>query len=61
LNENRKNIFKIQVEKLNVAEFDKQKDLIDKQLEQIKFAGYDNFRVLKATDNYIEKYLPFTV
>ena len=25
----------------------------------IKNATYDNFRVIRATDNYIEKYLPF--
>ena len=34
------------------------KDLLD-QIETIRFATYDNFRVIRATDNYIEKYLPF--
>ena len=29
------------------------------QIETIRFATYDNFRVVRATDNYIEKYLPF--
>ena len=36
------------------------KDLLD-QIETIRFATYDNFRVIRATDNYIEKYLPFKV
>ena len=30
-------------------------------METIRYAVYDNYRVLKATDNYIEKYLPFTL
>jgi hypothetical protein len=30
-------------------------------METIRFAVYDNFRVVKATDNFIEKYLPFTI
>ena len=33
-------------------------DLME-QIETIRFATYDNFRVIRATDNYIEKYLPF--
>ena len=31
------------------------------QLETIRFATYDNFRVVRATDNFIEKYLPFQI
>lgn len=31
------------------------------QIETIKFATYDNFRVIRATDNFIEKYLPFQI
>ena len=30
-------------------------------METIKFATYDNFRVIKATDNFVEKYLPFQI
>jgi len=33
----------------------------DEKLETIRFATYDSFRVLKGTDNYLEKYLPFLV
>ena len=33
-------------------------DLLE-QIETIRFATYDNFRVIRATDNFIEKYLPF--
>ena len=30
-------------------------------MEKIRYAVYDTFRVQKSTDNYMEKYLPFTV
>ena len=33
----------------------------DEKLETIRFATYDSFRVLKGTDNYLEKYLPFLI
>ncbi len=31
------------------------------QIETIRFATYDNFRVIRATDNFVEKYLPFQI
>ena len=54
-----RNIDKLTSTKLESKEFfDTKKDLLE-QIESIRFASYDNFRVLRATDNYIEKYLPF--
>jgi hypothetical protein len=45
--------------KLNVRDFEAKMALYDDQLETIRFACYDTFKVIKQTDNYIEKYLPF--
>ena len=47
--------------KVETREFaSKMTDLMD-QIETIRYATYDNFRVIRATDNYIEKYLPFKI
>ena len=45
--------------KLERQEFLKTRDSLQDQIEAIRFATYDNFRVIRATDNYLEKYLPF--
>lgn len=42
-------------------EFERTTADLYKQTETIRYATYDNFRVIRATDNYIEKYLPFTM
>ena len=47
--------------KLDVLTFDKSIADIHEKMEKVRHATYDNFRVLKATDNYIEKYLPFVI
>jgi hypothetical protein len=39
--------------------FDKKFSGFEEQLETIRLAVFDNFRVLRSSDNYIEKYLPF--
>jgi|LauGreDrversion4_2_1035121.scaffolds.fasta_scaffold116546_1 hypothetical protein len=31
------------------------------EIETIRMATHDNFLVLRSTDNYIEKYLPFEI
>jgi hypothetical protein len=47
--------------KLDQNEFEQKIQKFDEQLETVRFAVYDSFRVLKATDNYLEKYMPFMV
>lgn len=48
-------------EKMDITQFELKLAEYDMQLETIRFATYDNFRVLKQTDNYIEKYFPFLI
>ena len=55
------NIQKLIEGKVEQKEFNATRDDLTVQLETIRFATYDNFRVVRATDNYIEKYLPFTI
>ena len=52
-------ISKLRDLKVEAKDFERTRDTLLKQVETIRFATYDNFRVLRATDNFIEKYLPF--
>jgi len=45
--------------KLNESEYQSTIAMLKESLETVRYATYDNFRVLQATDNYLEKYLPF--
>ena len=47
--------------KLDVKEYTPVRDDLFKQIETVRYATYDNFRVLRSTDNFIEKYLPFQI
>lgn len=47
--------------KVESKEFADTRDNLIQQIETIRFATYDNFRVIRATDNFIEKYLPFQI
>ena len=47
--------------KLDLKEYQPVRDDLFKQIETVRFATYDNFRVLRSTDNFIEKYLPFQI
>jgi glucan biosynthesis protein len=60
-NSNSKEIIKINAFKLDTQVFNTKLEVLEKQLETIRYATYDNFRVQKASDNYIEKYLPFVI
>ncbi len=51
----------LRMTKLDANEFEEKIEKFDQQLETLRFAVYDSFRVLKATDNYLEKYMPFMV
>ena len=53
------NIVKLFATKVDKPDYEKCTQQLSEQLETIKFATYDNFRTILATDNYIEKYLPF--
>ena len=45
--------------RLKTEEFDKAKAKIDEYMETNRLAIRDNFSQLLATDNFLEKYLPF--
>lgn len=47
--------------KVDVSLFKKQVDDFDAQIDTIRMATYDNFRVIRATDNFLEKYMPFQI
>jgi hypothetical protein len=47
--------------KIESKEFYATRDRMLEQIETIRFATYDNFRVIRATDNFVEKYLPFQI
>lgn len=47
--------------KVELEEYRRTKEDLYAQVETIRFATYDNFRVARSTDNYIEKYLPFRI
>ena len=47
--------------KVESKEFYETREALKEQMETIKFATYDNFRVIKATDNFVEKSLPFQI
>lgn len=49
------------MKKLDQSEFERKIQEFEDKLETIRYATYDSFRALKATDNYLEKYLPFLV
>ena len=51
----------LKLTKFDQIEFEQKIQLFDDQLETIRYAVYDSFRVLKATDNYLEKYMPFMI
>ena len=46
-------------EKLDVAEFIPKWKAINEDVTTVRRATGDNFAVLLATDNYVQKYLPF--
>lgn len=47
--------------KVEAKEFYDTKKVLTDQIETIRYATYDNFRVIRGTDNFIEKYLPFQI
>ena len=61
LSKNGAEILALKLTKLDSAEFEEKIKTFDDQLETIRYATYDSFRALKATDNYLEKYLPFLI
>ena len=59
--QNQTKISEIFDNKVDLAEFRKQVDNFEEQIDTIRMATYDNFRVVRATDNFLEKYLPFQI
>ena len=52
---------RVETTKLNKDIFDKITTDVKESLKTVKLALKDNFSQLLATDNYIEKYLPFKI
>lgn len=48
-------------EKLESKTFAAKMEEVEQNIQTIRYATYDTFRVQKSTDNFIEKYLPFTI
>lgn len=48
-------------QKLDTNKFLEALEDVSKKIETVTYAAYDIHRVLKQTDNFIEKYLPFTI
>ena len=59
--QNRLQIQKLGSMKVEQKVFDETTENLRTQIETIRFATYDNFRVIRATDNFVEKYLPFQI
>ena len=51
----------IQMNKLDVHEFEKVRKSLEFKFETNQLGIKDNFSQLLATDNYLEKYLPFRI
>jgi chromosome segregation ATPase len=56
---NASDISKLFMSKVEVADYISNRQQVSEQVQTIRYATYDNFRCLLATDNYLEKYLPF--
>ena len=56
---NASDISKLFLTKVDAEEYAKNRQEVSEQVQTIRYATYDNFRCQLATDNYLEKYLPF--
>jgi ABC-type Fe2+-enterobactin transport system substrate-binding protein len=59
--ESRKLVTKVDIEKLDKKEYDETIEKVQESMRIMKTALKDNFSQLLATDNYLEKYLPFRI
>jgi len=58
---NTKRVLALAEEKQSQEQFEDHLENAEREFASIKYANKDNFEQLMATDNYIEKYLPFKV
>lgn len=56
-----KDIQNLKTEKLDKESYNPDIIKIREDIETLKMAAHDNYRNIISTDNYIEKYLPFTI
>lgn len=61
VSENSQRCLKMEVHKLDAEVYKKEKALLDDEIERNRLAIRDNFGQLLATDNFLEKYLPFRI
>ena len=47
--------------KVELNQYNEQQAVYEEKLRTLKYATQDTFRTLLATDNYIEKYLPYKI
>ena len=59
VSENSQRCLKMEAKKLDAETYKKEKALLDDEIERNRLAIRDNFSQLLATDNFLEKYLPF--
>lgn len=61
VSENSQRCLRMEVNKLDAAGYKKDKARLDEEIERNRLAVRDNFSQLLATDNFLEKYLPFRI
>jgi hypothetical protein len=57
----KKEVVELKEEKLDEDLYRDEHKKAMSELETVKYSSEDNFRNQLGTDNYIEKYLPFTI
>ena len=61
VSENTQRVIKIEMNKLEESTYKLEKAKIDEEIETNRLAIRDNFSQLLATDNFLEKYMPFRI
>lgn len=61
VSENSQRCLKMEAKKLDAETYRQEKAHLDEEIERNRLAIRDNFSQLLATDNFLEKYLPFRI
>ena len=61
MSENTKRVIKMEMNKLEADTYKRDKAKLDEEIETNRLAIRDNFSQLLATDNFLEKYMPFRI
>ena len=60
-NQNTKNVLSLFQDKLDVSKYENSNEKSIQDFETMRMGLKDNFEQLLATDNFLEKYLPFQI